>query len=108
MTVVDQAYQLSEGQRVLTHAYGDRVTFLHNPFALSLMRRIGHPDCVQPALGGYVRLAYQYLAPKLSLHLKVGAGDAHAWRRSSRGRTVGTPSPSSAPSVAVRGGHCTV
>ena len=74
MTAVDQAYQLSEGQRVLTHAYGDRVTFLHNPFALSLMRRIGHPDCVQPALGGYVRLAYQYLcAEAFSLHLKVSA-----------------------------------
>ena len=77
MTAVDQAYHSARGS-VLTHAYGDRVTFAQ-PVCALLMRRIGHPDCVQPALGGYVRLAYQYLALRLSLALKgFGAGDAYA------------------------------
>jgi uracil phosphoribosyltransferase len=66
----DSAYQLLDGQHRLDHGYGDRVTFLHNPFALSLMARIGSQECVQPALGDYVRLGYQYLcAEAFSLHL---------------------------------------
>ena len=74
MSSQDSAYRLIEGQHRLEHAYGDRVTFLHNAFALSLMHRIGDPDCVQPALGDYVRLAYQYLcAETFSLHLKSSA-----------------------------------
>ena len=68
----DRDYRLVEGQHRLEHAYGERVTFLHNAFALSLMNRIGAPDCVQPALGDYVRLAYQYLcAETFSLHLST-------------------------------------
>ena len=71
MSYHDSAYRLSQGQHRLEHAYGDRVTFLHNPFALSLMQRIGHSDCVQPELGDLVRAAYQYLcAETLSLHLR--------------------------------------
>ena len=71
MSRQDSAYQLIDGQHRLDHSYGERVTFLHNPFALSLMQRIGAQDCVQPMLGDYVRLWYQYLcAEAFSLHLK--------------------------------------
>jgi uracil phosphoribosyltransferase len=74
VSVQDCAYRLTEGQHRLEHAYGDRVTFLHNPFALSLMHRIGHPDCVQPELGDLVRLGYQYLcAETFSLNLRFSA-----------------------------------
>ena len=70
MTVRDQAYRVPHGQHVLAHDYGERVTFLHNPFALTLMARIGHDACVQPELGDRVRLAYQYLAAEtFSRHL---------------------------------------
>lgn len=57
----DHAYRTVAGQRVLTHAYGDRLTVLHNPFDLTLMARIGHPDTLQPELGDLVRLAYERL-----------------------------------------------
>jgi hypothetical protein len=72
MTIKDIAYELAPGQHKLDHAYGERVTFLHNPFAMSLMARIGEESCVQPALGDYVNLAYQYLAAEVfEQHLKV-------------------------------------
>ena len=72
MTIKDIAYELAPGQHKLDHEYGDRVTFLHNPFAMSLMARIGEESCVQPALGDYVNLAYQYLAAEVfEQHLQV-------------------------------------
>ncbi len=67
----DHAYEVAHGQHRLDHAYGERVTLLHNPFSLSLMASIGSPNCVQPALGDLVRLGYQYLAAEtFALHLK--------------------------------------
>ena len=70
MSRADCAYEPAYGQHRLEHGYGERVTFLHNPFSLSLMSAIGSQQCVQPALGDLVHLAYQYLAAEtFSLHL---------------------------------------
>ena len=57
----DTAYHTVPGQRVLEHAYGERLTVLHNPFDLSLMAKIGHEETVQPEIGDLVRLAYERL-----------------------------------------------
>ena len=57
----DTAYHTVPGRRVLEHAYGERLTVLHNPFDLSLMAKIGHEETVQPEIGDLVRLAYERL-----------------------------------------------
>ena len=68
--MTDTAYRTAPGQRVLEHAYGERLTVLHNPFDLSLMARIGHEDTVQPEIGDLVRLAYERLcAEAMAQHL---------------------------------------
>ncbi|MBM65035.1 MAG: uracil phosphoribosyltransferase [Myxococcales bacterium] len=68
--MTDSAYRTVPGQRVLKHAYGDRLTVLHNPFDLSLMAKIGQEETVQPELGDLVRLAYERLcAEAMALHL---------------------------------------
>ncbi len=43
------------------HGYGPRVHLLSDPWALSLLARIGHPDCKPPVLHDLIASAYRRL-----------------------------------------------
>lgn len=102
--MTDSAYRTVPGQRVLKHAYGDRLTVLHNPFDLSLMAKIGQAETVQPEIGDLVRLAYERLcAEAMALHLpnRVGRVDTRMRAIVPEGVYEGTVLDPDAPVVSV-------
>lgn len=44
--------------RFIDHHYGDQVRIMADPWALSILARIGHPDCVPPVLHDLIASAY--------------------------------------------------
>lgn len=47
--------------KLLEHGYGDNVRILADAYALSLLARIGHPDCRPPLLHDLITSAYRLL-----------------------------------------------
>lgn len=69
MTLTDSQFnQLAFAPSEIEHQYGDKVHILSDPFCLTLLTRLGHPDTIQPQAGRLMRQLYEYL-----LHSMVNA-----------------------------------
>jgi uracil phosphoribosyltransferase len=69
MTPIDSQFnQLTFTPSEIEHRYGKNVHILSDPFALTLLTRLGHPDTIQPLAGRLMRQLYEYL-----LHTVVSA-----------------------------------
>lgn len=62
MTLIDcQFSQSTFSPSEIEHRYGDNVHILSDPFCLTLLTRLGHPDTIQPQAGRLMRQLYEYL-----------------------------------------------
>jgi uracil phosphoribosyltransferase len=64
-TYADVPFRLSE----LEHAYGPKVHVLADPFALSLLARLGHPDTRQPDVNRLLERCYDVLFQAVANHV---------------------------------------
>lgn len=62
MTLADSQFnQVTFSPSEIEHRYGDNVHILSDPFCLTLLTRLGHPDTIQPRAGRLMRQLYEYL-----------------------------------------------
>ncbi len=62
MTTSDSQFmQLKFSPSEIEHRYGSNVHILSDPFCLTLLTRLGHPDTIQPQAGRLMRQLYEYL-----------------------------------------------
>jgi len=65
MTMDIQHKSLEFKTPVLEHAYGDKVRLLKNPYLMSLLTKLSHPETKQPFITWYVREIYERLISEM-------------------------------------------